>query len=203
MPGPPPEWQAGGDVSDGGDVWDACIAAAYRMAGDGAMVLSLASLAHVEDCNLLAGHVLLLLGRDPDRAQVWQAWRRRHMPAVADQTADRDGQPPDRCSAARRAPSLVAQRSVPHVCVLQELFLRSSQPLAALHMRQDLKHWPQALALAHQLDPSLVPHLSKAHAAALEAVSRTAFTHFQRFWERRGAGTCHRPAAPRAAWVRG
>lgn len=37
--------------------------------------------------------------------------------------------------------------------MLQELFLRSPCPTAALQMRKDLQQWPQALSLAHQLDP--------------------------------------------------
>ena len=48
--------------------------------------------------------------------------------------------------------------------VLQELFLRSPCPTAALQMRKDLQHWPQALSLAHQLDPSQVPGLACSYA---------------------------------------
>lgn len=47
--------------------------AAFRQAGDAAMVLALGSLEGVEDRNLLAGSLLVLLGRDFDQAQV-RAW---------------------------------------------------------------------------------------------------------------------------------
>jgi hypothetical protein len=58
--------------------------------------------------------------------------------------------------------------------LLQELMLRSSRPLAALEMRQQLKHWPEALALAQRLAPDRVPALSKEHAARLELVGEHA-----------------------------
>jgi WD repeat-containing protein 19 len=51
---------------------------------------------------------------------------------------------------------------------LQELFLRSSIPKAALEMRKDLKHWNEALKLADQLDPGSIPNICKEHAASLE-----------------------------------
>ncbi len=41
-------------------------------------------------------------------------------------------------------------------------------------MRKDLKHWPQALALAQQLAPASVAALSKEHAAMLEMVGEHA-----------------------------
>jgi hypothetical protein len=64
---------------------------------------------------------------------------------------------------------------------LQELLLRSSRPLAAIEMRRDLKHWPQALALAQQLAPGSIAALSKEHAAMLEMVGQhaEARTHYQ------------------------
>jgi len=64
---------------------------------------------------------------------------------------------------------------------LQELLLRSSRPIAALEMRQDLKHWPEALALAQRLAPERVPALSKEHAAMLEMVGQhaEARAHYQ------------------------
>lgn len=58
--------------------------------------------------------------------------------------------------------------------MLQELLLRSSRPLAALEMRQDLKQWPEALALAQRLAPERMPALSKEHAAVLEMVGEYA-----------------------------
>ncbi|KAL3149725.1 hypothetical protein ABBQ38_013551 [Trebouxia sp. C0009 RCD-2024] len=51
---------------------------------------------------------------------------------------------------------------------MQELFLRSPCPTAALQMRRDLQHWPQALSLAHQLDPTQVPTLACSYAQQLE-----------------------------------
>ena len=48
--------------------------------------------------------------------------------------------------------------------MVQELFLRSPCPTAALQMRKDLQHWPQALSLAHQLDPTQVPGLACSYA---------------------------------------
>lgn len=43
---------------------------------------------------------------------------------------------------------------------VQELFLHSPCPTAALQMRKDLQHWPQALSLANQFDPSQTPLLA-------------------------------------------
>ncbi len=43
---------------------------------------------------------------------------------------------------------------------MQELFLGSPCPTAALQMRKDLQHWPQALSLAQQLDPTPIPPLA-------------------------------------------
>lgn len=48
----------------------------------------------------------------------------------------------------------------PCTCMLQELFLRSPCPTAALQMRKDLQHWPQALSLANQLDPTQIAPLA-------------------------------------------
>ena len=44
--------------------------AAYREVGDAAMVLSLSSLLEVEDRNLLAGSLMVLLEQEINRAQV-------------------------------------------------------------------------------------------------------------------------------------
>ena len=43
---------------------------------------------------------------------------------------------------------------------MQECFLRSSCPAAALAMRADLGHWAEALRLAPDLDPASVPSLT-------------------------------------------
>lgn len=102
------------------------------------MVLSLESLSGVEDRALLAGHALVLLGRDHDAAQ--------------------------------------------------ESFLRSGRPLAALEMRRDLKHWPQALALARRLAPGAVAGVCRQHAAALEMAGDHAAAK-QHYQEVRGGCT--------------
>ncbi len=47
---------------------------------------------------------------------------------------------------------------------LQELFLRSSCPAAALQMRKDLQQWAEALALAQQLDPAASGPLARQYA---------------------------------------
>ena len=52
------------------------------------------------------------------------------------------------------------QPITPCTCMLQELFLHSPCPTAALQMRKDLQHWPQALSLANQLDPTQIPPLA-------------------------------------------
>lgn len=43
--------------------------AAYRMQGDASMVLSLERIKHLEDKNLLAGHIYVLLDKDQNQAQ--------------------------------------------------------------------------------------------------------------------------------------
>ena len=42
----------------------------YRKLGDASMVLNLENIAQYEDRNLLSGHVLVLLGKDINAAQV-------------------------------------------------------------------------------------------------------------------------------------
>jgi hypothetical protein len=86
--------------------------------------------------------------------------------------------------------------------VLQELMLRSSRPLAALEMRQQLKHWPEALALAQRFAPDRVSALSKEHAAMLELVGEHAEAkqHYQQvrpssivvLYSKHAAGPQHR-----------
>lgn len=73
--------------------------------------------------------------------------------------------------------------------VAQELFLKSSRPLAALEMRKDLKHWPQALALAEQLDPGSIPAIGAEHAAMLETIGeyQQARAHYQQALEALGS----------------
>jgi len=91
---------------------------AYRYCGNAGMVISLQKIAQVEDKNLLAGHVCVLLEQDYSTAQ--------------------------------------------------ELFLKSSRPIAALEMRKDLKHWDHALKLARQLDPEQLSEISREYAQLLE-----------------------------------
>ncbi|ELT93993.1 hypothetical protein CAPTEDRAFT_173399 [Capitella teleta] len=52
--------------------------------------------------------------------------------------------------------------------VAQDLFLASSQPVAALEMRRDLLHWDSALQLAKALSPDQIPFISKEYAQQLE-----------------------------------
>jgi WD repeat-containing protein 19 len=63
----------------------------------------------------------------------------------------------------------------------QECFLRSARPAAALEMRRDLRHWPQALTLARRLAPEAVPDIGRQHAAALEMAGEYAAAqeHYQ------------------------
>eukprot|EP00976_Prorocentrum_cordatum_P116382 1196153-Prorocentrum_minimum.AAC.1 len=58
-----------------------------------------------------------------------------------------------------------------HTCdynVAQELFLKSSQPLAALEMRKDLKQWDHALKLAKNLKPEELGHIYREYGTLLE-----------------------------------
>ncbi|CAM9385562.1 unnamed protein product, partial [Hapterophycus canaliculatus] len=50
----------------------------------------------------------------------------------------------------------------------QDLFLSSSRPVTALEMRWDLRHWDQALKLAHTLAPHKVPELCAEYGQQLE-----------------------------------
>uniref|UniRef100_S4RCS6 WD repeat-containing protein 19 n=1 Tax=Petromyzon marinus TaxID=7757 RepID=S4RCS6_PETMA len=50
----------------------------------------------------------------------------------------------------------------------QDLFLSSSNPVAALEMRRDLQNWDSALQLAKRLAPNQIPFISKEYAMQLE-----------------------------------
>ena len=50
----------------------------------------------------------------------------------------------------------------------QKLFLKSTNPLAALEMRRDLQSWDEALQLASRLAPGQVPGISREFAAQQE-----------------------------------
>lgn len=64
---------------------------------------------------------------------------------------------------------------------MQEELLKSSMPDAALRMRQDLKHWNEALDLAEQIDPKSVPEICKQHALKLEVQGHyTQVMYFQK-----------------------
>lgn len=52
----------------------------------------------------------------------------------------------------------------------QDLYISSSNPVAALEMRRDLLHWDQALQLAKKLAPDQVPYISREYAQQLEFV---------------------------------
>jgi WD repeat-containing protein 19 len=63
----------------------------------------------------------------------------------------------------------------------QDLFMRSSNPLAALEMQCDLRHWEQALQLAKAAAPERVPAISTEYAQQLEVVGDYpgALRHFE------------------------
>ena len=102
-----------------------------RRRGQAGLVMTLERLQYVEDRNLLAGHVCVLLLQDYQRAQ--------------------------------------------------ELFLRSSQPWAALEMRRDLKHWEDALKLARQIGHGGVSEIACHYAQMLELRGETenAFAQYE------------------------
>lgn len=50
----------------------------------------------------------------------------------------------------------------------QQLFLKSSRPEEALHLRQNLQDWHSALVLAKRLSPHLIPVISREYASQLE-----------------------------------
>ncbi|XP_076036473.1 intraflagellar transport protein Oseg6 [Oratosquilla oratoria] len=66
--------------------------------------------------------------------------------------------------------------------VAQDLYLRSSSPVAALEMRRDLLHWDQALHLAKKLAPEQIPYISREYAQQLEFTGDYpgALTHYER-----------------------
>lgn len=52
--------------------------------------------------------------------------------------------------------------------IIQEWYLKSSHPMAALEMQRDLLHWEEALQLASSLAPSQIPFLAREFAQQLE-----------------------------------
>ncbi|XP_066952339.1 LOW QUALITY PROTEIN: WD repeat-containing protein 19 [Macrobrachium rosenbergii] len=64
----------------------------------------------------------------------------------------------------------------------QDLYLRSSTPVAALEMRRDLLHWDQSLHLAKKLAPDQIPYISREYAQQLEFIGDYpgALTHYER-----------------------
>lgn len=58
-----------------------CTGRCYRMMGHAAMVFNLQHIQHIEDKNLLSGHLLVLLGRDYQVAQVSSSHRLHVHPA--------------------------------------------------------------------------------------------------------------------------
>lgn len=139
------------------------------------MVMSLCGLEEVEDRNLLAGSLMVLLEQDYNQAQVGHS---NNSVESATQAMHNRG-----CTLNSVLVGQTPQEGciLPVLHVAQELLLRSGRPLAALEMRQDLKHWPEALALAQRLAPDRVPALSKEHAAMLEMVGEyaEARSHYQ------------------------
>ena len=64
----------------------------------------------------------------------------------------------------------------------QDLYLQSSQPVEALHMRRDLLQWDQALTLADRLAPGEIPTISREFAQQLEFTGDypAALLHYER-----------------------
>ena len=64
----------------------------------------------------------------------------------------------------------------------QDLYLQSSQPVEALHMRRDLLQWDQALTLADRLAPGEIPTISREFAQQLEFTGDypAALMHYER-----------------------
>lgn len=64
----------------------------------------------------------------------------------------------------------------------QQLFLKSSQPLEALEMRQSLLQWNEALLLARRLAPKQIPIISREFATQLEFTGdySSALEHFEK-----------------------
>jgi WD repeat-containing protein 19 len=64
----------------------------------------------------------------------------------------------------------------------QDLYLQSSQPVEALHMRRDLLQWEQALALASRLAPGETPTISREYGQQLEFTGDypAALQHYER-----------------------
>ncbi|CAH8850820.1 unnamed protein product [Trichobilharzia szidati] len=66
--------------------------------------------------------------------------------------------------------------------VAQELFLASSEPIAALEMRRDLLHWEDALQLARNLAPQEIPFICREYATEMECTGDyvNALMHYER-----------------------
>ena len=64
----------------------------------------------------------------------------------------------------------------------QDLYLQSSSPVEALHMRRDLLQWDQALTLADRLAPGEMPTISREFATQLEFTGDypAALLHYER-----------------------
>ena len=64
----------------------------------------------------------------------------------------------------------------------QDLYLQSSQPVEALHMRRDLLQWEQALSLAARLAPGEMATISREYATQLEFTGDypAALQHYER-----------------------
>ncbi|CAH8568313.1 unnamed protein product [Schistosoma haematobium] len=64
----------------------------------------------------------------------------------------------------------------------QELFLISSEPIAALEMRRDLLHWEDALQLARNLAPKEIPFICREYAIEMEYTGDyiNALMHYER-----------------------
>lgn len=65
-------------------------------------------------------------------------------------------------------PAFATPRLSSRALCLQEYFLRSTQPVAALDMRADLMQWDQALLLSQKLDPGRSSRIAYEYAQQLE-----------------------------------
>jgi tetratricopeptide (TPR) repeat protein len=86
----------------------------------------------------------------------------------------------------------------------EQMFLRAKDPVAALEMRKDLKHWGAAMRLAERADPDGLADLMSQHAAALELAgdAAAALAHFQGALAQRGGDAPQVQACCRAGAAR-
>ncbi|KAI9344181.1 hypothetical protein DFJ73DRAFT_840418 [Zopfochytrium polystomum] len=113
---------------------------------------------------------------------------------------------PSQMGSNRGAPAEDKLSLAGHICVIfgdfekaQDLFLRSSDPVAALEMRRDLMQWDQALKLAERLAPEQVTFVAREYATRLESDKR--FPDALEMYERALQASSEAGAAAAAAGV--